>query len=124
MVRRMSAVSYAYARPSQLSAGRLDLQTSGGSGANPRFFEGFVTTPQPVAQGLLAVAEVARSRYHQRTDWSSLDPVVTGSADMLRFESFSGCCGVYARMDVLPAGLDGGRPSTAPPMWTSTIRCG
>jgi SWIM zinc finger len=103
----MSVVSYAYARPSQLSAGRLDLQTSGGSAANPRFFEGFVTTPQPVAQGLLAVAEVARTRYHQRFDSTSLDPVVTGSGDMLRFESFSGCCGVYARMDVLPSGLDG-----------------
>jgi hypothetical protein len=25
----------------------------------------------------------------------------------LRFESFSGCCGVYARLDVLPSGLDG-----------------
>src|SRR4029453_9387031 len=27
--------------------------------------------------------------------------------DRLRFESFSGCCGVYARLDVLPAGIDG-----------------
>jgi len=36
-----------------------------------------------------------------------LDPVVTGSRDRLRFESFSGCCGVYARLDTLPAGIDG-----------------
>jgi len=106
----MSVVGYAYARPSQLSAGGLDLQTSGGSAAHPRFFEGFVTTPQPVAAGLLAVAEVARTRYYQRIDWASLDPVVTGSREMLRFESFSGCCGVYARMDVLPPGLDGRTP--------------
>jgi SWIM zinc finger/DprA/Smf-like nucleotide binding protein involved in DNA uptake len=106
----MSVVDYAYARPSQLTAGGLDLQTSGGSAPNPRFFEGFVTAPQPVAAGLLAVAEVARTRYHQRVDWASLDPVVTGSRDMLRFESFSGCCGVYARMDVLPSGLDGRTP--------------
>jgi hypothetical protein len=107
----MSVASYAYARPSELTPGRLDLQTSGGAGRNPRFFEGFVTTPQPVAAGLLAVADVARTRYFQRTpSWVSLDPVVTGSRETLRFESFSGCCGVYARMDVLPSGLDGRRP--------------
>ncbi|NUR71677.1 MAG: SWIM zinc finger family protein [Hamadaea sp.] len=106
----MSVASYAYARPSALSDGGLDLQTSGGQAANPRFFEGFVTTPQPVALGLLAVADVARTRYYQPTSRASLDPVVTGSRDMLRFESFSGCCGVYARMDVLPAGLDGRTP--------------
>ncbi len=35
------------------------------------------------------------------------DPVVTSHEDRLRFESFSGCCGVYARLDVLPGGLDG-----------------
>lgn len=106
----MSTATYAYAGPSALTAAGLALQTSGGCGAHPRFFDGFMTTPQTVALGLLAVAEVARARYHQRVDWASLDPVVTGSADMLRFESFSGCCGVYARMDVLPSGLDGERP--------------
>jgi hypothetical protein len=109
----MAAVAeYAYLRPSSLAADRgLMLQTSGdASGAparHPRFFAGFVTSPGPVAQGLLAVAEVARTRYYQQTAWSSLDPVVTGSRDRLRFESFSGCCGVYARMDILPDGLDG-----------------
>ena len=107
----MSVASYAYARPSELTAGGLALQTSGGVAAHPRFFEGFVTAPQPVAAGLLAVADVARARYYQRTpSLASLDPVVTGSREMLRFESFSGCCGVYARMDVLPSGLDGRAP--------------
>ncbi|WP_233605775.1 hypothetical protein [Micromonospora sp. Llam0] len=33
--------------------------------------------------------------------------MVTGGRDRLRFESFSGCCGVYARLDVAPDGLDG-----------------
>ncbi len=33
--------------------------------------------------------------------------MVTGNGDRLRFESFSGCCGVYARLDVLPDGLRG-----------------
>ncbi len=103
----MSTTSYAYARPSGLTADGLDLQASGGLSANPRLFAGFMTTPQPVAAGLLAAADVARTRYFQPTGPGSLDPVVTGSAAMLRFESFSGCCGVYARPDVLPSGLDG-----------------
>ncbi len=33
--------------------------------------------------------------------------MVTANGDRLRFESFSGCCGVYARLDVLADGLDG-----------------
>ncbi|GAB3137560.1 SWIM zinc finger domain-containing protein [Micromonospora sonneratiae] len=106
----MAAVaSYSYLGSSSLTpdGGRLTLQTSGGPAANPRFFTGFVTTPAAAAVGLLAVAEVARTRYFQPVSPASLDPVVTGSRDRLRFESFSGCCGVYARLDVLPSGLDG-----------------
>ncbi|MEE3921547.1 hypothetical protein V2I01_34710 [Micromonospora sp. BRA006-A] len=104
----MNAVqTYRYLQPSALRAAGLDLQTCGGPAANPRFFAGFLTAPAASAAGLLAVAEVARTRYHQPVNPASLDPVVTGSRGRLRFESFSGCCGVYARMDVLPAGLDG-----------------
>jgi hypothetical protein len=99
--------TYRYLTPSALRRGDLALQTSGGPVANPRFFAGFLTTPQAAAAGLLAVAEVARTRYYQPLSPASLDPVVTGSRDRLRFESFSGCCGVYARLDALPAGLDG-----------------
>lgn len=99
--------SYRYLASSALGADGLTLQTSGGPAANPRFFDGFLTTPRAAAAGLLAVAEVARTRYFQPAHPTSLDPVVTGSADRLRFESFSGCCGVYARLDVLPAGIDG-----------------
>ncbi|MFU8871695.1 SWIM zinc finger family protein [Micromonospora sp. SL4-19] len=104
----MNAVqTYRYLQPSALRPAGLDLQTCGGPAANPRFFTGFLTTPAAAAAGLLAVAEVARTRYHQPVSPASLDPVVTGSRDRLRFESFSGCCGVYARMDVVPAGFDG-----------------
>ncbi len=35
------------------------------------------------------------------------DPVVTCNGDRLRFESFSACGGVYARLDVLQEALDG-----------------
>ena len=114
MTRSLQAV--AYRRPSVLesSAGerRLGLETSQGAtprGAedHPRFFAGFLTSPQVAAAGLLAVADVAAARYYQRQLSASLDPVVTGNGDRLRFESFSGCCGVYARLDVLEPGLDG-----------------
>ncbi|MFF2074241.1 SWIM zinc finger family protein [Kitasatospora sp. NPDC058162] len=111
-----SAQAYAYLRPSAVldtAAGRsLDLATSGGAtplgaAANPRFFAGFLADPAPAAAALLAVADVAAARYHQPQLRASLDPVVTANGDRLRFESFSGCCGVYARLDVLRAGLDG-----------------
>lgn len=106
----------AYRRPSALVGDRLTLETSGGTStlgaqANPRFFAGFLTEPEQGAQALLAVAAVARSRYFvpmtsQRLQ-AILDPVVTSDGERLRFESFSGCCGVYARYDVLADGLDG-----------------
>ena len=34
--------------------------------------------------------------------------MVTSNEDRLRFESFSGCCGVHARLDLLPDALDEG----------------
>lgn len=75
---------------------------------NPVFFTGFVTRPDVAACGLLAVADVAASRYAdiglaQRL--ANLDPVVTAGGDRLRFESFSGCNGVHARFDLLPEGI-------------------
>ncbi|MFD6972097.1 SWIM zinc finger family protein [Streptomyces sp. NPDC059949] len=111
-----SVQALAYARPSALTAEQgsslLGLETSGGltpvgPEAHPTFFAGFLSSPQAAARGLLAVADVAAARYYQRTLRASLDPVVTANGDRLRFESFSGCCGVYARLDVLPEGLDG-----------------
>ncbi|MCY0917402.1 MULTISPECIES: SWIM zinc finger family protein [unclassified Streptomyces] len=111
-----TAHTFAYARPSSLTsaaAGQaLNLETAGGltptgADAHPQFFSGFLSAPQAAARALLAVADVASARYYQRTLRASLDPVVTGNGDRLRFESFSGCCGVYARLDVLPDGLRG-----------------
>ncbi|MFD6415934.1 SWIM zinc finger family protein [Streptomyces sp. NPDC060194] len=114
----MSAHTFAYARPSALTstgagtARTLGLETAGGltptgPEAHPQFFAGFLSAPQAAARALLAVADVAAARYYRRDRPASLDPVVTGNGDRLRFESFSGCCGVYARLDVLPDGLRG-----------------
>ncbi|MET7857425.1 SWIM zinc finger family protein [Streptomyces sp. NPDC005318] len=113
-----SVQALAYSRPSALESSQagqlLGLETAGGLTAHgaephPRFFDGFLASPRIAARGLLAVADVASAHYYQRTAASSLDPVVTGNGDRLRFESFSGCCGVHARLDVLQDGLEGTR---------------
>ena len=104
---------YGYVRPSNLAAdGLLDLQTSGGLTAagpvaHPRFFSGYLGEAEPAAAALLGVANVAQARYWRPTLAALRDPVVTCNGDRLRFESFSGCCGVYARLDVLESGMDG-----------------
>jgi DprA winged helix domain/SWIM zinc finger len=109
-----AAHSYAYLARSGAdpSGRRAVLQTSGGvtaagPAANPRFFTGFVAGAEQAAAGLLAVADVAQARYYQPQRAGLRDPVVTCNGDRLRFESFSGCCGVYARLDVLSEALDG-----------------
>src|SRR5262249_1388033 len=60
------------------------------------------------AAGMLACAAVARARYYTPASVIAAiaaDPVVTSNGDRLRFESFSGCCGVHARLDLLPNAL-------------------
>ena len=130
------AQSYRYVRASALIAERvLDLQTSGGSvrsvappepvtvpelpanpepadgpeiAAHPRFFAGLIGEAEPAAAGLLGLANVAGAHYYRRIPPAWLrDPVVTCDGAQLRFESLSACCGVYARLDVLPEAIDG-----------------
>jgi SWIM zinc finger len=112
----MSGMAHAYTYRAQSVAdpatGRVGLETSGGvttAGrvAHPHFFTGFLAGAEQAATGLLAVANVAQARYYNPQLIALRDPVVTCGGDRLRFESFSGCCGVYARLDVLPGALDG-----------------
>ena len=90
----------------------LSLATSGGvteSGpaVHPYFFTGFLAEPAPAAQALIATAAIARAQYHitAATVRMLRDPVVTSNTDRLRFESFSACCGVHARLDLPPCAL-------------------
>ena len=67
--------------------------------------------PAVVAQALLMLARVARTRFYVPPNTlaavlRAADPVVTSTPEGLRFESFSVCCGVYARLDVDAAALD------------------
>jgi hypothetical protein len=117
--RRGTQLVYRYAVPSQLrrtdARSELMLSTSGGMtetglAEHPYFFTGFLTEPAPAALGMLACAAVARSRYFTPQAMlakiiAAADPVVTSNGDRLRFESFSACCGVHARLDLLPDAL-------------------
>lgn len=104
---------YEYARPSTVAiapGGTADvlLGTSGGPTAHPHFFSGFVAHGAQTARALLLVADIAGTRFYEPPSMvaarlRAADPVVTSGPDVLRFESFSACCGVYARLD-----LDGG----------------
>ncbi|WP_082624158.1 SWIM zinc finger family protein [Nocardioides sp. Soil805] len=95
---------------------RLGLETASaltptGLVERPVFFSGFPARPEVLAAGLLAVADVAATTYAdfgQAKRLANLDPVVTASGDRLRFESFSGCNSVHARLDVLPDGVGEG----------------
>src|SRR5919206_716919 len=111
--------TYSYLAPSTVAIegdrSELTLATSGGPEANPYFFTGFLGRPQQTAAALLVVGEVARTRYYEppgmvRARILAADPVVTSNVDRLRFESFSACAGVYARLDLEPGVLDG-RPA-------------
>lgn len=75
----------------------------------PCFFWGNLKEPYMTARCLMALSQVVQSTFHLSTIELSLlrDPIVTAGNGKLRFEGFSHCAGVYARVDVLPDGLDG-----------------
>ena len=107
---------YRYARPSPVDDGGMRLATSGETAAEP-YFHGFLERPDQGAAALLCVARVARTRFYVPPGSNARgdrDPVVTSEPGALRFESFSACCGVHARFDVMPDGLDtaGATPGT------------
>jgi hypothetical protein len=110
--------AYRYAFPSGLepagAAGgpRLRLATSGGVEEHPCFFRGKLLAPRRTADLLLTLGEVARTRFHLPLAMLSrlvalADPVITSGGELMRLEAFSSCCGVYARVDLLPGSVDG-----------------
>jgi SWIM zinc finger len=120
--------SVVYQRASVLRPEMLSLQTAG---VHPQFFTGFLTAARVVAVGLTVLADVAGADF--RLDQLNLrgmrDPVVTCGGGLLRFEALSACCGVYARLDVLPEALDGEMPTRGttnvdinPPLYAALTR--
>lgn len=75
----------------------------------PCFFWGNVKQPFILARCLITLSNIVKSSFNLSPFQMALlkDPIVTAGNERLRFEGFSHCAGVYARIDVLPDGLDG-----------------
>ncbi len=108
-----AAIDYTYRYPfaSELSASGSDqlnvsLATCDARLEHPHFFRGRVLQPRQFAQMLLVLSEVVRTHFFLPRP-ALLDPVVTSSPETLRLEGFSGCCGVYARVDMQANAFDG-----------------
>jgi len=78
----------------------------------PCFFWGKLTDPYTTARCLIALSNTVQSSFNLSPfEFAKLkDPVVTAGNGKIRFEGFSHCAGVYARVDVLPDGHDGEFP--------------
>ena len=106
-----AAVSYTYRYPwasgvvASPRARILQLATCSTGAGHPNFFHGRIEQPRCVADMLLALLEIVRSHYFLPR-LPQMDPVVTSNDAMLRFEGFSGCCGVYVRVDLATAGIE------------------
>ncbi|GAB2657870.1 SWIM zinc finger domain-containing protein [Flavihumibacter cheonanensis] len=76
---------------------------------NPCFFWGRLKDPHTTARCLIALSNVVQSSFSLSPfEMAKLkDPIVTAGNEKIRFEGFSHCAGVYARVDVLPDGHDG-----------------
>lgn len=114
----MAAIQFAYAYPFESAVEetgghqRLRLATCSAPEEHPYFYSGALVRPPVAAEALLAVARVARTRFYIPPGMLArillaADPVVTADGARLRFESFSACCGVYARADLLPEAING-----------------
>lgn len=75
----------------------------------PCFFWGNVGQPFILARCLITLSNIVRSSFSLSPFQMTLlkAPIVTAGNERLRFEGFSHCAGVYARIDVMPDGLDG-----------------
>lgn len=72
----------------------------------PCFFWGEMTDPQLTAKALMCISKVVRVSFAP-IPARLRDPIVTTGQEQIRFEGFSSCNGVYARLDLLSGGVDG-----------------
>ncbi|MDB2438603.1 SWIM zinc finger domain-containing protein [Hellea sp.] len=104
--------TYKYAFPSGLMPandhGRpyLSLATCDSNHEKPYFFDGKMRHPRIFGDMLVTLSDVVRTHYFLPSP-GELDPVLTSNESLLRLEGFSGCCGVYARVDLPAESFDG-----------------
>jgi hypothetical protein len=107
-----AAVPYTYryafesAVETQASSPQVRMATSLDETSDDLFFDGRLRRPAVVGRMLSVLCDTIRTRFYQPLDPMVLDPVVTSGGGMLRFEGFSSCCGVYARVDLPPQAFD------------------
>lgn len=93
------AIDYTYSYPfaSEVCADQekplVRLSTYDDRGS-PHFFNSGIAEPAVFADALICISTIVRSHFFERKI-GLLDPVVTCGQSRLRFEGFSGCCGVY-----------------------------
>jgi hypothetical protein len=106
-----TALEYTYRYPYASHLGALSeglglhLATCDGRQAHPHFFDGKLRHPRETALLLLVLSRIVATHFFLPRPVLR-DPVVTSSESMLRFEGFSGCCGVYARVDLPPESFE------------------
>jgi SWIM zinc finger len=117
-----------YATPSTVSSAGIFLAASSSSASSAPFFSGCLAAPRRGADLALTIAQVVRTRFYSPPGLvqrliQQADPVITCGGEMVRFEGFSACCGVYARLDLSDSAFaaDQFEPGTAnvdfnPPM--------
>lgn len=76
------------------------------------FFWGKLSDPYTTARCLITLSNIVQSSFNLSPfEMAKLkDPIVTAGNEKIRFEGFSHCAGVYARVDILPGGYDGEFP--------------
>jgi len=110
----MTDFAYAYARPSALETGpegqalllSAFAENAADAAGTACFFRGRLRDSWLAARGLSTLAKVVAARFVPQSAVLR-DPIVTAGAGRLRFEAFSSCNGVYARLDLGPEALDG-----------------
>ena len=106
-----AALDYTYRYPFASSVGEfekgfgLKLSTCGAHQEHEHFFSGRLRSPRCIGDMLLVLSNVVKTHFFLPRP-VILDPVVTSNENMLRFEGFSGCCGVYVRTDLLPEAFE------------------
>ena len=108
-------LSYQYQSQSSLSKeqGKENLLLSKfnevDKGSAPCFFWGKLNNPYELSRCLITLSNTVQSSFNLSPFQMALlkDPIVTAGNNQIRFEGFSHCAGVYARVDVLEQGQDG-----------------
>lgn len=90
---------YRYTFPSAVDASRWELAASADAASELTFFDGQLQRADLVARMLMVLSQIVRTHFFDARP-PQLDPIATSSPHRVRWEGFSGCCGVYARVDL------------------------